>query len=76
MADKKETGAKKVTKSYHVAKRPDGKWYVKGVGSEKAVKLFTTKPEALAFADTLAQNQGAALYVHASKGKSKGKIQK
>jgi|GEM_PF-585395 hypothetical protein len=71
----KAASSKGPKKSYHVAKRPDGKWYVKGVGQERALKLFKTKVEATEYAENLAKNQDAALYVHASKGKSKGKIQ-
>lgn len=85
-ADKKETTAKKPAaakkettsgKSYHLAKRKeDGKWAIKLANGEKAIKLFDTKEEAMAYAKTLSNNQDATLRVHASKGKSKGKIQK
>lgn len=85
-ADKKETAAKKPAaakkdatsgKSYHLAKRKeDGKWAIKLANGEKAIKLFDTKEEAMAYAKTLSNNQDATLRVHASKGKSKGKIQK
>lgn len=85
-ADKKDTTAKKPAaakkdatsgKAYHLAKRKeDGKWAIKLANGEKAIKLFDTKEEAMAYAKTLSNNQDATLRVHASKGKSKGKIQK
>ena len=40
------------------------------------VKSFATKEEALAYSKGLAERQNGTLRVHASKGKSKGKIQK
>lgn len=61
-------------KVYHVSKRAsDGKWQVKIRGSEKVIKLFNTKPEAEAYCEKMAQNQGATLLVHKSKGANKGK---
>lgn len=65
------------TKVYHVSKRAsDGKWQVFIKGSDKVIKLFPTKKEAEDYCGKMAENQGATLQVHASKGKSKGKIQK
>lgn len=62
-------------KMYHVVKRAsDNKWCVKFAGGKKVIKLFDTKPEALAYVDVLAANQNGGVYIHASKGKSKGKI--
>ncbi|MBE6127179.1 MAG: DUF2188 domain-containing protein [Erysipelotrichaceae bacterium] len=66
--------AKKV---YHVSKRAeDGKWVIKFAGGEKVIKTFSTKDEALAYADQLAENQGGTVLFHASKGAKAGKIQK
>lgn len=67
---------KEPTRVYHVAKREDGKWQVKFAGGDKAIKLFDTKVEAEAAAKEMAKNQNGAVLTHASKGKSKGKIQK
>ncbi len=67
--------AKDATRVYHVAKRADGKWAVKYAGGEKAIKLFDTKVEAEAYTKKMAENQGGVMLTHASKGKSKGKIQ-
>jgi len=71
-AEKKPAG-KKV---YHVVKRADGMWEVKLTQGEKAIKLFKTKVEAEEYSDKMAENQGGVALVHASKGASKGKIQK
>lgn len=63
-------------KVYHVAKREsDGKWYVRIQGSDKVIKLFDTKVEAETYCKTLGANQSGTILVHASKGKSKGRIQ-
>ena len=75
-APKKKEEKKAVDfRNYHVAKRPDGKWQVKYAGGEKAIKLFNTKVEAEAYTKKMAENQGGVMLTHASKGKSKGKIQ-
>lgn len=61
---------------YHVSKRAeDGKWAVKFAGGEKVIKLFDTKVEAETYTKQMAENQGGVMLTHASKGKSKGKIQ-
>ncbi len=62
------------TKVYHVVKRDDGKWSVKFATGEKAIKLFSTKEEAMAYTKKMADNQDGTVLVHASKGKFKGKI--
>ena len=63
-------------KTYHVVKRADGKWEVKFAGGAKAIKLFDTQKEALAYSKELAKNQDGALLVHNSKGANKGRIKK
>lgn len=61
-------------KVYHVSKRAsDGKWQVFIRGSDKVIKLFATKVEAEEYCKKMAQNQGATLMVHKSKGANKGK---
>ena len=61
-------------KVYHVSKRAsDGKWQVFIRGSDKVIKLFSTKVEAEAYCEKMAKNQGATLLVHKSKGAHKGK---
>ena len=61
-------------KVYHVSKRAsDGKWQVFIRGSDKVIKLFSTKVEAEDYCNKMAKNQGATLLVHKSKGANKGK---
>ena len=61
--------SKDTAKNYHVAKRPDGKWQVKFAGGEKAIKLFDTQAEAIAYAKKLAVNQDGSLSIHKKDGK-------
>ena len=56
-------------RNYHVAKRADGKWQVKFAGGEKAIKLFDTQAEAIAYAKKLAQNQEGSISIHKKDGK-------
>lgn len=78
----KEVKGKKETKevegkTYHLSKRAsDNKWQVKYAGGKIAIKLFDTKEEALEYTKKMAKNQNRAILVHASKGKSKGKLRK
>ena len=62
------------TRVYHVVKREDGKWEVKFAGGEKAIKLFSTQVEAVAYSKEMAKNQKGAMLVHNSKGQNKGRI--
>ena len=67
MADKtKENGG---TKTYHIAKRADGKWQVKLANGQVAIKLFSTQKEAIDYAEKLAKNQDGSIRVHSVKGK-------
>ena len=62
-------------RNYHVSKRAeDGMWQVKFAGGQKAIKLFATQKEALEYTNKMAENQGGAVLVHASKGANKGRI--
>lgn len=61
--------SKETAKNYHVAKRPDGKWQVKFAGGEKAIKLFDTQAEAIAYAKKLAVNQDGSISIHKKDGK-------
>lgn len=64
-------------KIYHVSKRKeDNKWQVFIRGSDKVIKLFSTKVEAEEYVKKMAENQGATYVTHASKGAHKGKMQK
>ena len=59
---------KSAARNYHVAKRPDGKWQVKFAGGEKAIKLFSTQAEAIAYAKKLAANQDGRITIHKKDG--------
>ena len=63
-------------RTYHLVKRPDGKWEVKFAGGQKAIKLFDTQKEALEYSKVMAKNQGGSMLVHNSKGANKGRIKK
>ena len=76
MAEKKQPNLKDGTRVYHVVKRPDGKWEVKFAGGDKAIKLFKTQAEAVAYTKEMAKNQEGKMLVHNSKGANKGKIKK
>lgn len=69
--EEKKRTAKKM---YHIAKREDGKWQVKFAGGSKAIKLFNTKAEAVAYTENMATNQDAGVLIHPSKGKNKGRF--
>ncbi len=56
-------------KRYHISQRDDDKWQVKAEGAEKALKLFDTQKEAIAFAKTVADNQEGSIIIHKVDGK-------
>ncbi len=81
MAETKETMVEEKVetkvggKIYHVSKRSsDGKWQVRFANGQKAIKLFDTKQQAMEYTKTMAENQGAGVLVHPSKGKNKGRF--
>lgn len=69
--EEKEEKAKEQEKkrNYHVSRREDGKWQVKFAGGEKAIKLFSTQAEAIAYAKKLAENQEGSISIHKKDGK-------
>ncbi|MDY6363115.1 MAG: DUF2188 domain-containing protein [Bacilli bacterium] len=73
-AKKAAKPAAEATRVYHVVKREDCKWEVKFAGGEKAIKLFSTQVEAVAYSKEMAKNQKGAMLVHNSKGQNKGRI--
>ncbi len=56
-------------KTYHVTLREDGKWQVKAEKAAKALKTFDTQKEAIAFAETIAENQDGTFVIHKKDGK-------
>lgn len=68
-ANEAEDEAKSSAKVYHVSQHKDGKWQVKAAKGEKALKLFDTQAEAIAYAKEVSKNQAASIRVHSLKGK-------
>ena len=61
---------KSAGRNYHVSTRKeDGKWQVKFAGGEKAIKLFDTQVEAIAYAKKLAENRDGSITIHKKDGK-------
>ena len=62
---------KKVTaaRTYHITKQPNGEWQVKLAGGKKAIKLFPTQREAIAYARGLVESRGGSYRIHSVKGK-------
>ena len=56
-------------KNYHVSLRDDGKWQVKFAKGSRALKLFDTQAEAIAFAKEKAENQDGTITIHKKDGK-------
>lgn len=56
-------------KVYHISKRRDeNRWQIKAEGAARAIKLFNTQAEAIAYAKQLAQNQDARIMIHKEDG--------
>lgn len=58
-----------IGQKYHVSLNKDGKWQVKGEKAEKALKLFDTQKEAIAYAEEIADNQDGNIVIHKKDGK-------
>lgn len=67
--EENEPKKKPAHKNYHVSLREDGKWQVKFAKGEKALKLFDTQAEAIAFAKEKARNQDGNITIHKTDGK-------
>lgn len=67
--------AKETDRIYHVMKRAkDDQWVVKIAQRKKAIRIFATQKEAIAYAEALATNNNGVVRVFASKGANKGRI--
>ena len=60
---------KPIKRNYHVSFRDDGKWQVKFAKGNRALKLFDTQAEAIAFAKQKAENQDGSITIHKKDGK-------
>lgn len=70
--EKTESAEKKAVnrpKNYHVSLREDGKWQVKFAKGARALKLFDTQADAIAFAKEKAENQDGTITIHKKDGK-------
>ena len=56
-------------KTYHVSLNENGKWQVKAEKAAKALKLFDTQKAAIAYAETIAENQDGSFVIHKKDGK-------
>lgn len=71
--EKPATDTDKVVK-YHVSQNKDEKsefknqWRVRKQGSQKTIKYFKTQAEAIAFAETLAENNDTSIVIHKRDG--------
>jgi hypothetical protein len=64
------TGYMNRPRIYHIAKQDStGKWQVRLATGQKAIKLFDTQAEAIAYAKSLVKTQGGSIRVHSLKGK-------
>lgn len=55
-------------RNQHVVPR-DGKWAVRGAGSQRATSVHRTQQEAIESAREIARNQGTELFVHGRDGR-------
>lgn len=71
--DKSASDTDKVVK-YHVSQNKDEKsefknqWRVRKQGSQKTIKYFKTQAEAIAYAETLAENNDTSIVIHKRDG--------
>lgn len=56
-------------KSHHVVHNPNGGWDVKKGGSEKAIKHFDKKEDAVDAGRLISQNQKTEFFIHDKDGK-------
>jgi hypothetical protein len=59
-------------KTQHVVPR-DGGWAIKGAGSKKATKVFSTQSEAIQAGRDIARRQGSELLIHGRDGRIRKK---
>lgn len=56
-------------KTYHVTLTDDGKWQVKAEKASRALRLFDTQKQAIAYAETIAENQDGNFVIHKKDGR-------
>ena len=55
--------------THHVVHNPKGGWDSKKGGSDKAIKHFNLKQDAIDFTRVISKNQGSELVIHGQNGK-------
>ena len=65
---KKEKAQDKPYRVHHVVPRPSGGWAVKRDGAAKAIKVFSTKGDAVEFAREISRKQSAEIVIHGRDG--------
>lgn len=63
-----EAVKKEVADVHQVLHAPDGRWAVKRKNSEKVIKYFTTKKEAMEYVTRVCENQDTTLMVQKKNG--------
>lgn len=54
---------------HHVVPRPSGGWAIKRAGTTKAIKIFSTKGDAVEFAGEVSRDQGVEIVIHGRDGR-------
>ena len=57
------------SRTYHITRQPSGNWQVKLAGGSKAIRVFPTQSEAIAFTKGLVESRGGSYRIHSLKGK-------
>ncbi len=65
---KKEEAQAKPYRVHHVVPKPSGGWAVNRDGTAKAIKVFSTKGDAIEFARQISRNQSAEIVIHGHDG--------
>lgn len=68
MAEKERAQAKPYP-AHHVVPKPSGEWAIKRDGAAKAIKVFSTKGDAVEFAREISRKQGVEIVIHGRDGR-------
>lgn len=68
MAEKEKAHAKPY-QAHHVVPKPSGGWAIKRDGAAKAIKVFSTKGDAVKFAREISRKQGVEIVIHGRDGR-------
>lgn len=66
---KKEGTPGKSYRVHHVVPKLSGGWAIKRDGATKAIKVFSTKGDAVEFARKISREQGAEIVIHGRDGR-------